>query len=105
MGAVDRRSNNPVSLGGNRGKHQGFRPAKDVFRARAKPLPFDLLEKASVGVAPGVDIGNAGKRSVRFSYASSEENSREAGRSLWKLSGRVKETETYTANANPGTIS
>jgi aspartate/methionine/tyrosine aminotransferase len=34
---------------------------------------FELLEKAGVGVAPGVDFGQAGKRAVRFSYASSEE--------------------------------
>jgi hypothetical protein len=31
-------------------------------------------------VAPGVDFGQAGKRAVRFSYASSEENIREVGR-------------------------
>ena len=35
---------------------------------------FKLLEKAGVGVAPGVDFGQAGKREVRFGYASSEEN-------------------------------
>ena len=33
---------------------------------------FELLEKAGVGVAPGVDFGQAGKRSVRFSYAWSQ---------------------------------
>jgi (5-formylfuran-3-yl)methyl phosphate transaminase len=43
---------------------------------------FELLEKAGVGVAPGVDFGQAGKRAVRFSYASSEENIREAARRL-----------------------
>ncbi len=32
---------------------------------------FEPLEKAGVGVAPGVDFGQAGKRAVRFSYASS----------------------------------
>ena len=37
---------------------------------------FELLKKAGVGVAPGVDFGQAGKRAVRFSYASSEENCR-----------------------------
>ena len=35
-------------------------------------VAFELLEKAGVGVAPGVDFGQAGKRTVRFSYASSE---------------------------------
>jgi len=43
---------------------------------------FELLEKAGVGVAPGVDFGQAGKRAVSFRYASSEENIREAARSL-----------------------
>jgi aspartate/methionine/tyrosine aminotransferase len=49
---------------------------------------FELLEKAGVGVAPGVDFGQAGKRSVRFSYASSEENIREAARRLGEYLGR-----------------
>ena len=31
------------------------------------------------GVAPGVDFAQAGQRAVRFRYASSEENIREAG--------------------------
>jgi len=35
-----------------------------------------------VGVAPGVDFGQAGKRAVRFSYAASGENIREAARRL-----------------------
>ncbi len=35
---------------------------------------LDLLEKAGVMVAAGVDLGQAGKRAARFSYASSEEN-------------------------------
>jgi aspartate/methionine/tyrosine aminotransferase len=35
-----------------------------------------------VGVALGVDFRQAGKRAVRFSFASSEENIREAARSL-----------------------
>jgi aspartate/methionine/tyrosine aminotransferase len=49
---------------------------------------FELLEKAGVGVAPGVDFGLAGKRAVRFSYASSEENLREAARRLAEYLGR-----------------
>ena len=43
---------------------------------------FELLEKAGVGAAPGVDFGQAGKRAVRFSYAFSEENIREAARRM-----------------------
>ena len=33
-------------------------------------------------MAPGVDFGQAGKRAVRFSYAFSEENIREAARRM-----------------------
>jgi aspartate/methionine/tyrosine aminotransferase len=43
---------------------------------------FEPLENAGVCVAPGVDFGQAGKRAVRFSYASSEQNIREAARRL-----------------------
>jgi (5-formylfuran-3-yl)methyl phosphate transaminase len=32
---------------------------------------FELMEKAGVGMAPGVNFGKVGKRVVRFSYASS----------------------------------
>jgi aspartate/methionine/tyrosine aminotransferase len=39
-------------------------------------------------VAPGVDFGQARKRAVRFSYASSEENIREAARRLGDYLGR-----------------
>ncbi len=46
------------------------------------PSPFDHLEKAGVGVAPGADFGQAGKRAMRFSYASSVDNIREAARKL-----------------------
>jgi aspartate/methionine/tyrosine aminotransferase len=51
---------------------------------------FELLEKAGVGVAPGVDFGQAGKRAVRFSYASSEENIREAAQRLGEYLGKTK---------------
>jgi len=37
---------------------------------------------AGRGVATGVDFGDAGKRAVKFSYASSEDNIREAARRL-----------------------
>jgi aspartate/methionine/tyrosine aminotransferase len=43
---------------------------------------FELLEKDGVGVALGVDFGQAGKRAVRVSYASSEDNIREAAKRL-----------------------
>jgi aspartate/methionine/tyrosine aminotransferase len=52
---------------------------------------FELLEGAGVGVAPGVDYGEAGRRSLRFSYAASEETIEEAGRRLRAyLAGRKR---------------
>jgi len=37
-------------------------------------LAFDILEKAQVGVAPGIDFGSHGEGYLRFSYATSMEN-------------------------------
>ncbi|MCP3954436.1 MAG: pyridoxal phosphate-dependent aminotransferase [Desulfobacterales bacterium] len=37
-------------------------------------LAFDILEKAHVGVAPGIDFGQHGEGYLRFSYATSMEN-------------------------------
>jgi len=37
-------------------------------------LAFDILEKARVGVAPGIDFGKNGEGYLRFSYANSIEN-------------------------------
>ncbi|MFZ5563995.1 MAG: pyridoxal phosphate-dependent aminotransferase [Thermodesulfobacteriota bacterium] len=37
-------------------------------------LAFDILEKAHVGVAPGIDFGRNGEGFLRFSYANSMEN-------------------------------
>ncbi|MCL4487509.1 MAG: pyridoxal phosphate-dependent aminotransferase [Chloroflexi bacterium] len=37
-------------------------------------LAFDILEKAEVGVAPGIDFGKRGEGYLRFSYANSLEN-------------------------------
>ena len=37
-------------------------------------LAFDILEKAHVGVAPGIDFGRNGEGYLRFSYANSMEN-------------------------------
>ena len=39
---------------------------------------FEVLEKAHVGITPGVDFGTGGEGFVRFSYANSIENIREA---------------------------
>ncbi|TKG97259.1 pyridoxal phosphate-dependent aminotransferase [Puteibacter caeruleilacunae] len=40
-------------------------------------LAFDILEKAHVGVTPGVDFGDNGEGFLRFSYANSLENIKE----------------------------
>ena len=37
-------------------------------------LAFDILERAHVGVAPGIDFGSNGEGYLRFSYANSMEN-------------------------------
>ena len=37
-------------------------------------LAFDILAKAHVGVAPGIDFGQHGEGYLRFSYATSMEN-------------------------------
>ena len=37
-------------------------------------LAFDILEKACVGVTPGIDFGDNGEGYIRFSYANSMEN-------------------------------
>jgi aspartate/methionine/tyrosine aminotransferase len=37
-------------------------------------LAFDILEKAHVGVTPGIDFGENGEGFLRFSYANSMEN-------------------------------
>lgn len=40
-------------------------------------LAFDILEKAHVGVTPGIDFGDRGEGYLRFSYANSIENIKE----------------------------
>jgi len=47
-------------------------------------LAFDILEKAGVGVAPGIDFGSGAEGYLRFSYASSVENIEEGMHRLGK---------------------
>lgn len=56
----------------------------DASRYTEDSLEFArlLLEETGVGVAPGTDYGETGRRSVRFCYATSEDTIREAGRRL-----------------------
>jgi aspartate/methionine/tyrosine aminotransferase len=37
-------------------------------------LSFEILDKAGVGVTPGIDFGKNGEGYLRFSYANSIEN-------------------------------
>ncbi|MBN1932860.1 MAG: pyridoxal phosphate-dependent aminotransferase [Desulfobacterales bacterium] len=50
-----------------------FANAKHVSMDSYK-LAFDILEKAHVGVTPGIDFGKNGEGYIRFSYANSKEN-------------------------------
>ena len=50
-----------------------FANAKHVSHDSYK-LAFDILEKAHVGVTPGIDFGEGGEGYIRFSYANSMEN-------------------------------
>jgi aspartate/methionine/tyrosine aminotransferase len=53
-------------------------------------LAFDILEKAHVGVSPGIDFGQNGEGYLRFSYANSLENIEEGMQRLEKyLEDRV----------------
>jgi aspartate/methionine/tyrosine aminotransferase len=46
------------------------------FTSDSYRFAFDILEKAHVGITPGVDFGTNGEGFVRFSYANSLENIR-----------------------------
>ena len=50
-----------------------FADASD-FTQDSLAFAFDVLEKAHVGITPGVDFGSQGQGYVRFSYANSIEN-------------------------------
>lgn len=51
-------------------------------------LAFDILDKAHVGVTPGIDFGEGGEGFIRFSYANSIENIAEG---LNRLESYVKQ--------------
>ncbi len=52
-------------------------------------LAFDILEKAHVGVTPGIDFGENGEGFLRFSYASSIENIEEGMNRLDKYLSEI----------------
>jgi len=49
-----------------------------MFSSDSYRFAFDILEKAKVGVTPGIDFGSRAEGFLRFSYASSLENIEEA---------------------------
>jgi len=55
-------------------------------------LAFDILEKAHVGVTPGIDFGSNGEGYLRFSYANSIENIAEGLDRLERYLQRHQET-------------
>ncbi|MBM3493861.1 MAG: pyridoxal phosphate-dependent aminotransferase [Armatimonadetes bacterium] len=52
------------------------------FTDNSLAFAFGVLECAGVAVAPGVDFGEAGRRSIRLCYAASEDAIREAARRI-----------------------
>jgi aspartate/methionine/tyrosine aminotransferase len=53
-------------------------------------LAFDILEKAHVGVSPGIDFGQNGEGYLRFSYANSMENIEEGMQRLERYLKKVR---------------
>lgn len=47
------------------------------FGGSSLTLAYDILEKAKIGVTPGIDFGEGAEGFIRFSYANSIENIRE----------------------------
>ena len=56
--------------------------SKDSYK-----LAFDILEKAHIGVTPGIDFGRHGEGYLRFSYANSLDNLQEG---MNRLEGYLK---------------
>jgi aspartate/methionine/tyrosine aminotransferase len=54
-------------------------------------LAFDILEKAHVGVTPGIDFGSNAEGYLRFSYANSMEN----------ITAGLDRLERYLADRRP----
>lgn len=57
------------------------------FTNNSYKFAFDILENAHVGITPGVDFGSCGEGFVRFSYANSIENIKEA---MNRIENRIK---------------
>ncbi|WP_147820430.1 pyridoxal phosphate-dependent aminotransferase [Salidesulfovibrio onnuriiensis] len=65
-----------------------MRSLAERFGGSSLKLAYDILEKAGVGVTPGIDFGPGAEGYIRFSYANSLENIREA---MDRLERYVKE--------------
>ena len=62
------------------------------FTTSSYEFTFDLLEKAGVGVAPGIDFGSNAEGYIRISYANSMENIEEAMERMGRyLESRVRD--------------
>lgn len=68
------------------------------FTSDCYHFAFDVLEKAHVGITPGVDFGSNGEGFVRFSYANSIENIKEGMDRLEKYLSFLPEGQY---NSNP----
>ncbi|MBI9110887.1 pyridoxal phosphate-dependent aminotransferase [Maridesulfovibrio ferrireducens] len=51
-----------------------MKPFAEKFEGSSYKLAFDILEKAEIGVTPGIDFGEGAEGYIRFSYANSIEN-------------------------------
>ena len=56
-----------------------------TFGKDSRRLAFEILERAQVGVTPGVDFGEAGEGWLRLCFAASEETLTEALERLARL--------------------
>jgi len=54
-----------------------MRHLAEKFGGSSLKLAYDILEKAKIGVTPGIDFGEKTEGFIRFSYANSIENIRE----------------------------
>lgn len=61
------------------------------FTSDSYKFAFDCLDRAEVGVTPGVDFGPGGEGFIRFSYANSMENIEEGLDRLEKYLGMIEE--------------
>ncbi len=68
------------------------------FSTDSYKLAFDILEKAHVGVTPGIDFGENGEGFLRFSYANSIENIEEGMNRLANYFAKFGKTESFGAN-------